>query len=482
QQKNRAYLVESLGDLWPVLEPYAVKEVAWGDEEHAGLRLFIEAEQIGLVGFQIEAHTSRAGRSVVASRNKTKTLRERQVLVTEKTRFGEFLKDCRDSLPAFLKEKHGERVGEAYNALYSAQTGEDADAALARLVELEPARESDWRRHYQHRLKEIERQRKEEEKAQRFNEAKSRAKSEYRAALQSWRAEYESVLSRNRERVGELQRRLDDPFTVLRLTYALIAQDEESRMVETAKAFIFDMKGTHWPTWTGSKIEHRCFLHPVYVTGEIETRPTEKLCAASIFFPDAGATLYFNPHLSREEVKSMIELESLPAMPAAPAELSSYEADCIHESVERNESPDESEIPFRKAIMEIYNHEIIEESESVMAACNECGHRTRFTTRVAADSLRAALVDHNREHAIPCADELAAALCRATGESDYSEISEDAKEFFRAGARAVVKEFLKQTDEAFFRFNSLATDVAEDEDSLKVKFFCFPSGKRSTVA
>lgn len=189
----------------------------------------------------------------------------------------------------------------------------EADDALAALLELAPEEEElarekhrDWTLWHQKYLDE-----------QQAKEAYVEKLAEYTRALEAWKERRDATVERNRAALAPLQAELDEPFTVRRLVYALVARDDGETYVETDSVYIVGEENGKWLVLRGcdnKRVEVVRYFHPVEVGGVIETRPTDESYAGRVLIHDADTWLYFRPTLDGQEIaeKANALLEPLP--------------------------------------------------------------------------------------------------------------------------------------------------------------------------
>jgi hypothetical protein len=344
RQSVKAKVIELLGDLWPVFEPYQSKQDEWENS----IRLYFEPEPIGIAPFIITA--SMRYQSVEATIKVNENFGGHSLY--DRHKLAAFLKSRREALPQIIAARidgwHNQLVGSGH-----VTTKEAAQKALDTLLELAPERESRWMEAYGRwchwRLEEDDRERQQAEEIA----AKQEAAGEYERACVAYYELVKGIHARNKERVAAVQAEFDESFTIWQLTYALIAEEDGDRMVDTATVYVSEPEPSHtgyWPVFRNGRLDLYKFFTPVSISGPILTRPSEGKVSRLFQGTSGHRSISVHPCVTDEQIEAKLNLEAVPDFPVAPAVLDRYEAESIAQQAERlsrQVAPQtDSDIPF----------------------------------------------------------------------------------------------------------------------------------------
>lgn len=316
-----AAIAEELGELWPRLQPHI--RLKGYDVRRGSARCLVDAPDLELAPFYI--HYQR-GRVTVSWHEYPVPAHDGHV--------GAFLADCRRTFHERARERHQDRVRDAQARLvyYGARTGDEADAALAELLALEPDKANEWNvlhAKWQTRYDE------EQEHAARTAARQALART-YEAEYRAWGDTYRERIELDRTALAGLQSELDTTFRLYKLTYGLVASEDGTSYVDTGYAYVTtdepDGDG-YWLVYQRGALARKRFYHPVSVEGPLASRPTnDPYCVrgqVEIRGPCERLLvdyLYFNPaDVSSSQVLDMATLlfkkDDYPEPPEPPAEL-----------------------------------------------------------------------------------------------------------------------------------------------------------------
>lgn len=353
----RQAIISACGAFWSSFAPYATFRT---DQRYYTMVADIDGEALGLAPFFIGVSTQ----SVSAKAVRPDGIYCDQI--GQHWIFADFLRERAAALPIIKAQQKAAAIKALVEVLqpsyhrHDPASETDAIAAFDELNRIDPqngaANEQafdDWRK-----------QRtafdKKQARAAWLAEAQRVAALDYEPIFAAYVEEFEAVLKRNLERIARCQEELDQPFQVWKLTYGVVADDEEGGPeVETREVYALHpepVDGHYWEVYKGQTFGgctlRRRFYNPVSLDDFIWTRPTQKLVAryVSVSTCNKGMGIYVHPGLADEIVLRRLALEPDPLEPVRPAILDDYETALVEQLVYRaragqtEESTDE--IPF----------------------------------------------------------------------------------------------------------------------------------------
>jgi len=335
--KAQQAIAQALGDLWQrELNPYADEGHYTTDRNGALQRFWYQVRPPGLAPFVVM--TDRTTQVFLApSPDDYPYFRTG---VRSHLDVAHFLLQQRQAWEKAQAEARKKQLGRLCHTLdyFSREaTPEEADRALEQLIELALEGESEWREkreQWQARYEaEMERQRRRAEYEQRLER--------YKAAYTDYWRQRQEVVRRNREVLAALQAELDRPFRVYRLTYGLVAEDQDGRHVETGSEWVLDEGPDEQDYWRvvnyySGAIRRVRFYHPISLE-ETTVRPTDRMCSSHLRVPEAEDELRFPPTMDRGQVELRLQeqLTPLPESPSVPPGLSSWDVERVRQEVRR---------------------------------------------------------------------------------------------------------------------------------------------------
>lgn len=323
-----AAIAEALGELWGAFIPNITQRVtAYGVTRYkvAGDGL----QDLELAPFWI--HYDRGSRHGVR-------LSERGDLF-DILAIPEFLVSRRRAFHVDLERRNRAEAADLEDRLTSLiwdpLTAEKAGKMLARLVELYPQDETEWLEAH-HVSQEIRTRwlARQAEAARLAGVA-----DEYHAEYTTWREECARITKTNVVALGELQKELDGPFEVWRLTYGIIANEEGDTYADFTDGYTTAPKPDehgYWTMYNGGLMVRKKFYNLISIEGPLEFVPSANepsfLRVGAPLDSPAGARLYAYYDCNtatKSEVSGLVANWTLPYPPAPekPDSLSEHDVD-----------------------------------------------------------------------------------------------------------------------------------------------------------
>jgi hypothetical protein len=349
QVAAKAHLVERMGELWKLFEPYITAERVYNDS----VIIHIDAGALGLRPFMVESKLKSAKDAASVSLKRDAYGWGPHLSTTPNHyELGSFFRGLRKEYPEYRKNRMGWAIGKLINPNDRASSREDAQEALDALLRIEPARREQWEGYFAEwetwRAGEDERITRENEEQRRLEQEREQAARKYETAFRAYWTGTDEVKQRNRQKAAALQADLDEPFDVYELTYSVIGRDEDTgeKDVRTETVFVTsaeqvgDDRATFYNVITGDSrsraVTRMHYFYPVSIGDRISVRPTERLDLArevEVFVSAADISVYCSPLLRTDDVMARLDLEPLPERPPVPELLTEYKAREIRESV-----------------------------------------------------------------------------------------------------------------------------------------------------
>ncbi|MEE9365479.1 MAG: hypothetical protein V3W44_02235 [Dehalococcoidales bacterium] len=237
-----------------------------------------------------------------------------------------FLASRRRAFHVELERRNREEATDLRDRLTSAvwdpMTPEEAGKVLARLIELYPQDEAEWLEAH-HVSQEIRTR----WLARQAEAARLAALAdEYHTERAEWQQECHAIAEVNAAALEELQKELDGPFVVWRLTYGVIASEEGDTYADLADGYVTadkpDEQG-YWTMYSGGLMVRKKFYNPMSTEGPLEFVPSANeppfLRVGAPCDAPTGARLYAYYDCNtttRDEVSGLVAARTLPYPPA----------------------------------------------------------------------------------------------------------------------------------------------------------------------
>lgn len=321
EQAQQAFY-ETLGnDVWGELRQIAGRPTDTRNDDGTVTELIYRVETSDLLPFSISAvaqfNKSWSGQTREMNGYRIAVSRglESPVYVKDAEVLGAFLAAHTDKSAEWKEALREKRVREIFRRLYNNPCTEPAEAAalraeLAALGQEEKAQElhEQWRAQYEERLRQEQEQRENRKRVGR-----------YALALRNWQREGEAFRALRDEKLKELQRRFDAPFTVYRLVYGVLATGEDGEPFAGTRetTVLSDRPGPdgYYQQLEGYQLRP---FRPAHVVSF--TREQAMAGAEGVRVEEQGVALFVSPYRrineAREAIREMIA--GLPAAPEAP--------------------------------------------------------------------------------------------------------------------------------------------------------------------
>ncbi len=335
KDRNAQALQEALGDAWEELRPYCQLISSSGDERELTQTWEINASHPGsplklapFYAVTIDRHY--LGAPIVEFRLSPNGSKVNLALP-------DLLAHCRREYPQYVEEMLKIRTSPLEQKLREfdgALSRKEAQEIVTRLEEIWPARKNDWAQLFSNWLDRFEQHQRELAQARQEQEKRDGELKKFRADWADYTRRREEVVERNRAKLEALQAALDTPYTVQKLTYALVAgaSEDGEKYASTKDAWVEAGAGApesiscHFKVARRGYVEGRLFFHPVTLGDPVELKPTHNhITAGAIRVEEADTVLYYAPGI--ENVRAQIDdlgLEPLPIAPAPPGWMDSW--------------------------------------------------------------------------------------------------------------------------------------------------------------
>lgn len=319
--------------MWELLQPYAKIEAS-KHQRNVQIAMSVEASELHLAPFTISNMGDGGGWMYYDISDRAYNS------------FQDLLLKCRTMYPEWVAAYRGRQVKQLMGGLdywsKRDRTPEEAEAVCQELIQICPEEEGNWRNLLAVFLKNKRDVELQAEVQQKKAEDTEQGKQEYEAAFRDYCERWKEALDYNQQQLGELQGKVDTIHSFWKLTYGIVAaDDEEGKFLETRFVYVTSnipqADHTYWVVKQG-KYAEVMYYFPVSAQA-IDVQPSTDVCdiCKQIAVPQAIGRLVVLPgELAYAEAMAqlgLIEFEELPERPAVPSTLDDYDALRIREHV-----------------------------------------------------------------------------------------------------------------------------------------------------